>query len=106
MEAAVGKFQRFLDELPHPLAQNERFVLEIEKYTRVITVKKGDYLLRSGEICQNAYFINKGVFINQYIGEQGNVCVTGFSSDNQYLVIKGFYPENGRTKIYAIDLAE
>lgn len=84
MEAAVGKFQRFLDELPHPLAQNERFVLEIEKYTRVITVKKGDYLLRSGEICQNAYFINKGVFINQYIGEQGNVCVTGFSSDNQY----------------------
>ena len=28
------------------------------------------------------------------------------SSDNQYLVIKGFYPENGRTKIYAIDLAE
>ena len=26
--------------------------------------------------------------------------------DNQYLVITGFYPENGRTKIYAIDLAE
>ncbi len=28
------------------------------------------------------------------------------SSDNQYLVIKGFYPEDGRTRIYAIDLAE
>ncbi len=28
------------------------------------------------------------------------------SADNQYLVIKGFYPESGRTRIYAIDLAE
>ena len=26
------------------------------------------------------------------------------SSDERFLVIKGFYPENGRTKIYAIDL--
>ena len=28
------------------------------------------------------------------------------STDERFLVIKGFYPENGRTKIYAIDLNE
>ncbi len=28
------------------------------------------------------------------------------SSDERFLVIKGFYPENGRTKIFAIDLNE
>lgn len=29
-------------------------------------------------------FINKGLFINQYINENGNECVTGFSSDSMY----------------------
>lgn len=28
-----------------------------------------------GELCQDAYFINKGLFINQYINENGNECV-------------------------------
>lgn len=77
-------FARLLADIPEVLARDEVFVKELERHSRIITVKKGDYLLRTGELCQDAYFINKGLFINQYISEKGNESVTGFSSDYQY----------------------
>lgn len=77
-------FARLLADIPEALARDEVFVKELESCTRVVTVRKGDYLLRSGELCQDAYFINKGLFINQYISEKGNETVTGFSSDTVY----------------------
>lgn len=78
------RFARLLADIPEALARNEVFVSELEDHAKIIYVKKGDYLLRSGELCQDAYFINKGLFINLYINEKGNECVTGFASDNQY----------------------
>lgn len=77
-------FVRLLADIPEALARDDVFVNELESHSRIITVKKGDYLLRSGELCQDAYFINKGLFINQYISEKGSECVTGFASDCQY----------------------
>lgn len=77
-------FARLLADIPEALARDEVFVKELESCTRVVTVRKGDYLLRSRELCQDAYFINKGLFINQYITEKGNETVTGFSSDTVY----------------------
>lgn len=77
-------FARLLADLPDALARDEDFLRELEKACRVVTVGKGDYLLRTGEFCQDAYFINKGLFINQYISEKGKETVTGFSSDTFY----------------------
>lgn len=77
-------FNRLLADLPEALSQNETFVKNLQEYARVIYVRKGDYLLRTGELCQDAYFINKGLFMNIYINEKGNECVTGFSSEEQF----------------------
>lgn len=70
--------------LPEELRNDVSFVREIEMCTRVVSIKKGDFLIRMGELCQDAYFINKGLFINQYIHENGNECVTGFAADSMY----------------------
>ena len=75
---------KLLADLPESLARDEVFVGELSNITKVIAVDKGDYLLRTGEICQDAYFINKGLFINLYVSEKGDECVTGFSSDYLY----------------------
>ena len=75
---------KLLADLPESLARDEVFVSELKNITTVVAVDKGDYLLRTGEICQDAYFINKGLFINLYVSEKGDECVTGFSSDYQY----------------------
>lgn len=77
-------FTGLLADIPKVLARDVVFVKELESRARIITVKKGDYLLRTGELCQDAYFINKGVFINQYISDKGTESVTGFASDCQY----------------------
>ena len=65
-------FARLLADLPEALARDEAFLGELEKNAKVISVKKGDY------------FINKGLFINLYVNENGTECVTGFAADNMF----------------------
>lgn len=79
-----SSFLRLLADLPEALAHDEVFLDELESHARIISVKKGDYLLRTGELCQDAYFINKGLFINLYVNANGNECVTGFAADNMF----------------------
>lgn len=77
-------FDQLLNDMPRTLAADEAFVRELKTYAYPVSVKKGELLLRPGELCQNAYFINKGLFINIFTTEQGKECVTGFASDSQY----------------------
>lgn len=81
---AEKPFARLLADIPEALAQDKAFVDELESNARVITLKKGDLLLHTGELCQNAYFINKGLLVNIFITDKGKECVTGFSSDDLY----------------------
>ena len=74
----------FLALIPTVLSQNEAFVAELEDCVRSISIRKGELLIRAGSICQNAYLIKKGLFMNQYVNENGHECVTGFSSEEQY----------------------
>lgn len=75
---------RLLADIPEELARDAVFLGELKSHANLIHVKKGDYLLRTGQLCQDAYFINKGLFVNLYINEKGDECVTGFASENQY----------------------
>lgn len=84
MEPNAYPLSRLLADIPDVLSGNPVFVGELENSCRVVTVRKGDYLLRSGELCQNAYFINKGLFMDLFVDERGNECVTGFSSECRY----------------------
>lgn len=80
-------FEKFLSFIPKILSQDESFLKDLKSYTRGVTIRKGDYLIRTDELCLDAYFINKGLFFNQYINENGNECVTGFSSDSMYTFV-------------------
>ncbi len=77
-------FARLLKDLPEALSHDDNFISDLKSHAQLISVKKNDYLLRIGEICNEAYFINKGLFLNIYINEKGNEATTGFSSDHQY----------------------
>ena len=77
-------YAKFLTFLPESLAKEEAFLNELTACTRSLIIKKGDYLIRPGMICQDAYFIYKGLLVNQYVNENGNECVTGFSSEDMY----------------------
>ena len=77
-------FGKFYDHLDGALLANQEFVDEFKSYARIISVQKGDYLLRVGEVCTEGYFINKGLFLHLFINDQGNESVMGFSVDNLY----------------------
>ena len=45
-------FARLLADLPEALVCDEAFLGELAKNAKLISVKKGDYLLRTGELCR------------------------------------------------------
>ena len=102
-------FAQLLASIPEALARNEVFLGELESHAKRVYVKKGDYLLRSGQLCQDAYFINKGLFINIYINEKGNESVTGFASDDQFPFLSAigyFTQQPSEFEIKAIEAGE
>ena len=102
-------FYRFLEGIPEPLKRDKAFIDELESHSHIVKVKKGEYLLRTGELCTDGYFINKGLFVNLYIDEKGNECVTGFAAecDIPFLSAIGYFTkEPSEFEIKAIEDGE
>jgi len=78
------RFDKFLADLPQALIRDESFIRNLTSEAQIISVKKGDYLLHKGEYCHHAYFINKGIFINQLLNSKGEEIVIGFSTNDFY----------------------
>jgi len=49
-----------------------------------ISIKKNQYLLKQGEVCQHGYFLNKGSLIQLFQHENGKEIVLGFYIDHVY----------------------
>jgi CRP-like cAMP-binding protein len=54
-----------------------------EKFT-VQKLKKGEFLIRNGEICRQVNFINKGLLRMFYMIDGREIC-TGFINENEYI---------------------
>jgi len=62
---------------------------EIELFISVLekkTVRKKDFLIRTGEICRYDYFVNKGCLKICYANDKGTECVTKFAIENWWVV--------------------
>lgn len=56
---------------------------ELEQYITIKTLKKGEFLLKPGEVCRNVYFLNRGLVRFFYLVD-GKEIITGFMDDNQF----------------------
>jgi len=62
---------------------------EIELFISVLekkTVRKKDFLIRTGEICRHDYFVNEGCLKIGYANDKGMECVTKFAIENWWAV--------------------
>ncbi len=50
----------------------------------IIHLKKGDYLVRAGQVCNHVAFVNNG-FIRIYLIKDGKESINGFITNNQYI---------------------
>jgi CRP/FNR family transcriptional regulator len=57
----------------------------IRSYTKIINVKKKDYLLKEGSICKSTYFVGSGCLRMFFINEKGVEQTTQFALENWWL---------------------
>ena len=64
----------------HPIGKGvEQYLLKTVSRCKI---SKGDYLLRSGQICNNFYFVNKGL-LRGFITEEKKEITTWFALENE-----------------------
>lgn len=76
------QIKAYYKNLLHEMSDEEWSALQ-EKLT-VQYLKKGKFLTKSGEVCRNVSFINKGLLRMFYYVNGKEIC-TGFASENEYL---------------------
>ncbi len=72
---------------------------QIQDFGKIRNLKKNEYLLKAGQICQQGYFINKGSLVQTFSGPNGKEIVQGFFIDraNAYLSEVTSYYSNQAT---------
>ncbi len=73
--------QYYQNKTPH-LTDEEWQVLE--DCLEIKYFKKGDHIIREGEVCNHVYFINKG-FTRFYVNVDGKEIAVGFIGANEYI---------------------
>lgn len=57
---------------------------KIQEYGKILHLKKNEYLLEAGKICQQVYFVNSGSLIKTFLNQNGKEVVQGFYIDEDY----------------------
>ena len=50
----------------------------LQEYGKIRCIKKNEYLLKAGQVCQHGYFINSGSFVQTFLNQNGKEIVQGF----------------------------
>ncbi len=57
---------------------------QLLEFGEIRHLKKNEYLLEAGQVCQHGYFINSGCLIKTFLNQNGNEIVMGFYIDKDY----------------------
>lgn len=60
---------------------------KLQEFGKHRIIKKNQYVLKTGEICQHGYYLNKGSLIQTYLHENGKEIVLGFYLDQEYAFV-------------------
>ena len=57
---------------------------KVQEFGKILHLKKNEYLLEAGKVCQQGYFINSGSLIKTFLNQNGKEVVQGFYIDEDY----------------------
>lgn len=57
---------------------------QLQEFGKVRHLKKNEYLLEAGQVCQHGYFLNSGSLIKTFLNQNGKEIVQGFYIDKEY----------------------
>lgn len=87
---------------------SEQQYSEIIKDLQIKNIKKGEFLLRSGEICMYVFFVNKGLLRSYTIDKSGKEHIIQFASEGWMITDRSssFFNESSDLYIDAIEDSE
>ncbi len=71
---------------------------QIQEFGKIRNVKKNEYLLKAGQVCQYGYYVNKGSFVKTFLNQNGKEVVQGFFIDADYAFLSevlSYYSDHG-----------
>jgi len=75
----------------HPLS--EEAIQYLSLHLKGIELSKKDYLLKAGRICENVYFIKKGLVRCFYVKDDNEVCSWFMKEGDLIFSVKSFYKQ-------------
>lgn len=83
---------------------------QLQEFGKIKHLKKNEYLLKAGQVCQHGYFINNGSLVKTFLNQNGREVVQGFFIDEAYAflseVISYFSDHESDFQIKALENCE
>ncbi|WP_317131513.1 Crp/Fnr family transcriptional regulator [Pedobacter aquae] len=98
----LDNFKNYIQK--HSDITDEQF-LEISHYLKSKSIKKGDFVLRQGEICSSSFFVSKGLLRSYTIDEQGKEHIIQFAPEDWMIVDRSSFFFNEPSELF-IDAVE
>lgn len=98
----LNNFKTFLSD---KFGINKKAQIQLEGSFNVRNIVKGEYLLKSGEICDSAFFVEKGLLRTYFLSSKGEVNILQFATEGWIAIDRGslYFQE---PSIYYIDAIE
>ncbi|MBE9469166.1 MAG: Crp/Fnr family transcriptional regulator [Bacteroidetes bacterium] len=61
-----------------------KFWEQLQEFAKIRHLKKNEYLLEAGQVCQHGYFIISGSLVKTFLNQNGKEIVQGFYIDEAY----------------------
>ena len=90
-------YDQYLEQFSHLESDVINF---IRPYLSLIKLKKGDFLLQSGDVQTHMGFVCVGLFRRFFINEKGNEITTGFIKEQEYVTDYPAFIRQRPTKYY------
>ncbi|KHJ37484.1 anaerobic regulatory protein [Pedobacter glucosidilyticus] len=98
----LDNFKNYIQK--HSDITDEQF-LETSHYLKSKSIKKGDFVLRQGEICSSSFFVSKGLLRSYTIDEQGKEHIIQFAPEDWMIVDRSSFFFNEPSELF-IDAVE
>jgi CRP-like cAMP-binding protein len=63
---------------------NEELETQVQQFGKTRYLKKNEYLLKAGQVCQHGYFISSGSLVKTFLNQNGKEIIQGFYLDEVY----------------------
>ncbi|MBI9067108.1 MAG: Crp/Fnr family transcriptional regulator [Salinivirgaceae bacterium] len=103
-------FSKFKLAIDKDIKMSPELWTQLQEFGKIRHLKKNEYLLKAGQVCQHGYFINSGSLVQTFLNQNGKEIVQGFYIDEVYAFLSSvtsyFSEEISDFQIKAIENCE